>query len=201
MFLLIYIVSFFIIKDIEHNYFMPVLCGLLAGAVSFFDIMFDDLRGFCASVLCVRWVKTQNADLIDELRLFLEASVRSASGECTDKTVAIAAECKSAVYYEKNPSRKRLETLFNCLNVFFSVVTGIAFGLFLAMGVFSMILQEGSFFNSLSLPPFYIVLGIGAVWIVISLVKIICVDELETKWYRKVAPDILDLEKQLREKK
>lgn len=193
IFMLIYILSLFIIKDVEQNYFVPVWCALLFGAFAFFDSMFDGLCRFRASVLCTRWLKKQNTDPIDELRLLLKAPPQFSADKRKNKIAELVLECKTAVYYEKNPSRKRLETCFACFSVFFSVVAGIAFGLFLGVGVLSGILQGGSFFNHVTLPPFFIFLGVVAVWGVIGFVKIFFVDELETKWYKKAAPEIFDL--------
>lgn len=200
LFFLLCIVCIVTLKDIEHNYLALEWCGLLMGAFFFFDLMFDGLHRTRASFLCAHWLKTQKAEPIEELRFFLKAFKSSDANKGIFAKTNLPEESKTAVYYANNPSRKKLGICFTCFNIFFCVVTGIAFGLFLAMEVLSVI-QGWNFFNDVTRPPFFIFLGIGAVWLVLTLVTIFYIGGLEKKWYQKTAPDILELMQQLYKKK
>ena len=196
-FILIYILCIVTVKDIERNYLALEWCALLAGAFFFFDMIYEGLRRTRASFLCARWLKTQNAEPIEELRFFLKAFAESDANKGPFVKTDLPEESKRAVYFINNPSRKKLEVSFTCLNVFFSVATGVALGLFLAM----VVLKRWKLFNAVTLPPFFIFLAVGVVWLIVSLVKALYVDELETKWYRKAAPDIPELMRQLYKQK
>lgn len=200
VFILIYILCIVTMKDIEHNYVILDWCALLAGAFSFFDMIYDGLRRTRASFLCAHWLKTQKTEPIEELRFYLKAFMESDANKGIFVKTNLPEESKKAVYFLNNPSRKGLEVGFICLNIIFCVATGIAFGLFLASAAFSVIMDMG-FFNKLTTPLLLIFLGIGVVWLVIVLIKAFCVDNLETKWYQKAAPDIPELMQQLYKKK
>ena len=199
-FILIFVLCIVTLKDIAHNYVILDWCALLAGAFAFFDTVYDGLHRTRASFLCAHWLKTQKAEPIEELRFFLKAFAESDASKGPFVKTNLPEESKRAVYFLNNPSRKKIEVGFTCLNVIFCIATGIAFGLFLASAVFSTV-QKWKFFNKLTTPLLIIFLGFGVVWLIGSLVKALYVDELETKWYQKVAPDIPELMQQLYKKK